>query len=140
MVTLIDLEKFLSDLPNKLEPKQQDLQAAGQAQRDRIKERTAKGIGVEGQIFSQYKQTKYQHKSPPVNLRETGNMLDAIDVESTDSESHIFFGNTEQRTIAEFHNSGTKNLPQRHFFGVSLADRDEIVGDIKVAVFKRINE
>jgi len=67
-------------------------------------------------------------------------MLDAITVESENTTAHIFFNDQKQAEIAGFHNEGTKYIPQRHFFGVSLDDREKIVEDIRGAIFRRVNK
>lgn len=136
MATLVDLSDWLNNL--KIDPQQDDLQRAAENQVARIKERTAQAVAVDLQIFAPY--SPATDKKPPVNLRETGEMLDSITVESNNTTAHIFFNDPVQAQKASFHNTGTKHLPQRFFFGVSLQDREEIVGDIRAAVFRRLNK
>jgi hypothetical protein len=137
MATLIDLSTYLNDLSGKIEPHQSDLQLAVTNQVARIKTRTAQGIGVDLQIFAPYAAST--KKAAPVNLKATGQMLDAIVTEATDSSARIFFDDSVQAEKASYHNEGTRHLPQRKFFGISLQDRESIVGDIRSALFRRVN-
>jgi hypothetical protein len=138
MAQLVDLAAWLDTLPGQLEAQQAELQAAAQAQVDRIKTRTATGISVDLQIFPPY--SPATRKNPPVNLRETGEMVDSIVAVSTNDEAHIRFENSDAETKARYHNEGTRSIPQRYFFGVSLQDREEIIADIRAALFRRINK
>jgi phage gpG-like protein len=138
MATIFDLSNWLSDLSGRIQPQRTDLQIAAENQARRIKDRTANGVSVELQIFTPY--SKATNKPSPVNLKQTGDMLAAITVESDDDTARIYFNDPKQATIAGFHNSGTKYIPQRHFFGVSLNDREEIVGDLRRELFRRINK
>jgi phage gpG-like protein len=67
-------------------------------------------------------------------------MLDSMTVSSNDNEARIFFGDPAQEVKAVMHQEGTKHLPARPFFGVSLGDREEIVSDIRQSLFRRINK
>ena len=132
MGTLADLSQYLRDLSGHLEPRRDDLQAALEHQVTRIKNRTAQGISVEGSPF------------PPAKtggnaLHKSGAMLDAITVESIDTEGRMFFADAEQEKKAAINNTGSKYVPQRHFFGVSDQDKEQIVADIKTSVMKRVN-
>lgn len=137
MSTLVDLSNFLQSLPKALEVRQAELQAAADGQRARIQQRTAQGIGYNLQIFPPYAEAT--KKADPVNLRQTGDMLNSITTYADDDAGHVFFGDPKQEQIATFHNEGTKHLPARPFFGVSNQDRQTIIEDIRAALFRRIN-
>src|SRR5436305_1283068 len=109
MASLVELSDWLSRLPDRLEPQQHELQSAAENQTGRIKERTAQGVSVDLQLFPLYSPST--KKPLPVNLRQTGAMLDSITVYADESFAQIFFGDPEQAKIAQFHNSGTKWLP-----------------------------
>ena len=138
MATLVDLSKWLEDLATKIEPLQSEMQELGEAQAVRIQDRTALGVSVDLQPFTNY--APATNKPSPVNLRKTGDMLEAVTVESDHTAAHIFFNDPEQAQIAKFHNDGTQHIPQRFFFGVSLDDKDKMVGDLRASIFRRINK
>ena len=136
MATLTDLSEWLAELPAKLQPDVDDMFYAGDQQRERIRNRTEQGVGVDGQVFAPYApRTK---KGPPVNLRETGNMLDSIVVDSDDSMAHLFMGNDDAEKKAIWNQFGTEHSPGRPFMGVSLQERDELLGDIRERIFSRL--
>lgn len=137
MATLVDLSNFLQTLPDALEVRQNELQAAADGQVARIKERTAQGISYDLQVFPPYAPST--KKVAPVNLSQTGQMMDSITVYADDNEAHIFFGDPRSEQIAQWQQNGTAKLPARPFMGVGLSDHDEIYGDIRQALFKRIN-
>ena len=138
MAQLTDLAAWLNELPGQIHAQHEELQQAAEAQVVRIKTRTASGISVDNQVFPPY--SPATKKADPVNLRESGEMIDSITAVSTNDESHIFFRDEAAATKAGYHNSGTKKIPQRYFFGVSLQDREEIVSSIRGALFRRINK
>ena len=132
MATIVGLLNWLNNLPHQIEPLPSDFQAAAEEQRERIKERTEAGMGVEGNIFPPY--AKATQKSPPVNLEETGDMMGSIMVAADYDGARIFFSSSEAEQKARYHNEGTKHMPQRKFFGVSYDDQYKIGG----TVFKRL--
>jgi len=136
MAQLVDLSQWLESLPDKLQPTQGELAMAATKQIERIKSRTSTGIGVDGQPFADY--APATKKSPPVDLFKSGQMLGSITQESTDTEAHIFFADPDGEQKARYHKSGTSKMPKRDFFGVSLADREEIVSDIREQIFNRV--
>ena len=133
--TLVDLADWLDTLPQALELQSSELKEAADRQVQRIKQRTAEGISVELAVFPNY--AKRSHKTAPVTLRDTGAMLDGIRVHATTNEALIDF-EPAQQAKAKAHNDGTDRLPARHFFGVSLTDRTQIINDLKASVLKRI--
>jgi len=137
MATLTDLSQWLEKLPVELQPNGSDLWRVAANQVQRIKDRTGQGIAVDGTSFSPY--AKRTRKEPPVNLFETGAMLGSMTVEANDNEAHIFFADPLQAAKAGYSNDGTPKIPQRHFFGVSLQDRDAIESEIRELVFQRVN-
>ena len=137
MATLIDLVAYLEALPTQLEPTSEDMFYAGDQQKRRIKTRTEQGIGVDGGMFRPY--AARSKKDGPVTLSLTGEMMDSIVVDSDDNTAHIYFGNEEQADKARYQNDGTRRVPQRFFFGISLDDRDELISDIRESIFRRIN-
>lgn len=138
MATLVDLSNWLSTLPDALQVQERELQAAADGQVQRIKNRTAQGIGFDLQVFAPY--APATKKAPPVNLNETGRMLDSITTYADTNEAHIFFSDLTDEQKAIWQQQGTSKIPARPFFGVGLADHEEIVGDIREAMFKRINK
>jgi phage gpG-like protein len=136
--TLVDLSNWLQQLPGELEPQASELQQAAENQRARILDRTSRGLGYDLQIFTGY--NRHTGKTGVVNLRDTGAMLDSITVEANDDQARIFFDDPEQAKKAEFHNEGNRKIPQRPFFGASLSDREEIVSDVRQALFSRVNK
>jgi phage gpG-like protein len=138
MAQLVDLAQWLEALPGQLMPERNDLQEVAEAQRDRIKRRTAMGISVDLQVFPPY--APATKKDPPVNLSKTGAMLDGIAVASTEAEAHIWFADGAAAEKAGYHNRGTNRIPQRYFFGVSLADREAISAAMRKALFRRLNK
>jgi len=137
MATLADFSQWLESLPATMQPTAAELYQVANKQVERIKNRTAQGISSDGTPFAPY--SKNTKKSPPVNLFDTGDMLGNIQVLADEREAVIFFSDSRQAEKAGYHNSGTSRMPQRHFFGVSLQDRDEIMSDIRSAVFMRVN-
>ena len=137
MASLADFSQWLEKLPVQLQPTGSELWRVAANQVQRIKERTAQGISVDGTAFAPY--SRKTPKQPPVNLFDTGEMLGSITVEASDSEARIFFADPLQAAKAGYNNNGTTKLPQRHFFGVSLQDRDAIQSDIREVVYRRLN-
>jgi phage gpG-like protein len=137
MGTLVDLEQWLGDLTSKVNIQADELQLAAENQVLRIKERTAEGVGVDGQVFAPY--APATKKTAPVNLRKTGEMMDSIIVEANENQARIGFSDGDAAEKASYHNQGTRYLPQRYFFGVGIQDREEILADIRGSVFRRIN-
>jgi phage gpG-like protein len=138
MASLVDLSQWLSELSSRIQPQRTELQIAAENQASRIKSRTQLGVSVDLQVFTAY--SKATNKPSPVNLKQTGDMLSSISVDANDDQARIYFDDPKQASIAGFHNSGTKKIPQRYFFGASLNDREEIVKDIRAALFRRINK
>jgi phage gpG-like protein len=138
MATLADFSSWLEKLPTWIDIQQSELQAAADGQVARIKERTSQGVAVDLGLFPLYASST--KKLDPPNLSDTGAMLGSITTYADENEAHVFFGDVEQERIAEFHNYGTSKMPQRYFFGVSLQDRDEIMGDFRQSIFRRVNQ
>jgi hypothetical protein len=134
--TLVDLSQWLDALPGQLEPTTDEMFALGDGQRERIKERTSQGIGVELDIFAPY--AKSTKKEPPVNLTETGDMMSSIVVDSDDNSTRVYFGNDDAEEKAVWQNEGTKTIPQRFFFGVSENDRNELVKELRTSMTARL--
>jgi hypothetical protein len=137
MATLVDLSNWLQTLPDELEVRQEELQAAADGQVKRIEQRTAQGVGYDLQIFAPY--APATKKDAPVNLHNSGDMLDSITVHANRDEAHIFFADPKQEQKAIWQQDGTSRIPARPFFGVGLQDRDEIMGDIRQSLFRRVN-
>lgn len=137
MPTLLDLSQWLSTLPDALQVQERELQAAADGQVSRIKSRTDQGISFDLQVFAPYAQAT--KKDPPVNLRQSGQMMDSITVYASDNEAYIFFGDPRSEQLAQWQQNGTAKIPARPFMGVGLQDQNEIYGDIRQALFKRIN-
>ena len=137
MPTLVDLSKYLSNLADNLQPQQRELQTAADNQVKRINDRTDQGISVDLQVFAPY--ARRTHKTSPVTLRSTGEMLSDVRVEADNDKATISFQSPAQAQKATYHNQGTKHLPQRFFFGASLQDREEIVADVRGGLFQRVN-
>jgi hypothetical protein len=137
MATLIDLSQWLNHTADHLQPEAAELEQAAEHQKQRILDRTAQGVGVDLQAFPGY-QIKSK-ENPPVELRRTGAMLDSITVEANSDQARIFFADSKQAEIASYHNTGTRKMQERHFFGASLSDHEEIVSDVRSALFKRVN-
>ncbi|HXS93181.1 MAG TPA: hypothetical protein VN736_01180 [Candidatus Limnocylindrales bacterium] len=138
MSNLVDLAKWLNELPVQLEPQRSELYHAATGQQERILARTVSGISVDLQPFAPY--SPATGKNPPVNLTESGDMLASMTVIADNDEAHVLFADEEQAQIARYHNEGTDRLPQRFFFGVSLQDREDIIADIRAGLFRRVND
>jgi hypothetical protein len=85
------------DLPAAPFTTREDMVAVGQLIRQRILDRTARGVDAEGKPFAPYS-TEYADAkrkelgtSNPVNLTVSGEMLNAITIEATADTVSLFF-------------------------------------------------
>ena len=123
--TLADLSNWLESLPTKMEPTTQELKTAADNQAKRIKDRTRSGVSVEGGVFQ-------PDKDGSTPLIKSGAMLENITSEAQNTEAKIYFPDPLQKVKA------TVNNQKRHFFGVSLQDKTDIISELQGSVTKRI--
>lgn len=124
-----------------------------QSERSEIVKRTAGGKDAEGGTFAKYSKpyAKYKAKklgSAAVTLRETGQMLQAVQVTSGATEAGIEGrisvlnsgrkGGSTNAALARYHNEGTGKLPRRHWFDLSKEQAERVYKKIKDLIGKYV--
>ena len=117
--------------------KKRALNLAGQRQVELIKDRTSKGIGLDGR-FKRYTAKYYEFKtdraasgSTNVNLFLTGKMMiDLGVVKATDKYALVSFNRWQERTKAK------ANQKARPFMGIKPDEQKDIAKVFKRALFK----
>lgn len=108
---------------------------------DYMRERTAKGKDVNGQTFAPYSSSYKESdayeaygKSSKVNMQLSGDMLAALDFETSGNTVTFLFDNSEEEAKAYGHMTGMDGhptldgkTPKREFFGIT---REEIEKNI----------
>ena len=120
-------------------------QAIGQAIIDKMLERTASGVGVDGKKLKSPYSPEYSNSlefkafgksKNKVNMELTGQMLGTIDiVDASRGRIKIGWSDSEENAKAYNHNVGD-TVPKRPFFGVSESD----LKDIKEQYIDRVKQ
>lgn len=106
---------------------------------DVINERTLSGKDKNNERFKKYSDSYkrslvfqiYKSGETVVNLRLTGEMLSSMEAKPKNSyDVELFFIGESNNEKATWHIEGTKNMPKRDFFGVSLDDQKKILKDV----------
>lgn len=88
--------------------------------------RTKKGVDVNGAPFAPYSKSYKKVPKNPVNLKRTGNMLNAVTGEGHKDHARVFVeesGRSDGESnlaLAVAHDDGNDRVPQRHWFGISM--------------------
>ena len=108
------------------------LQALALRQKNRIYLRTLGGKDTNDNPFKSYN-PQYARQSKKVsisdvNLTDTGEMLNGMTQNATDTKAEIFFTTDEQAERASYHDQvgAGKNRVIREFFGMSNQDKDDL--------------
>lgn len=104
---------------------EQKARAIGNAVVERIRHRTQSGIDRNDRPFHGY--SPQTHKTGPVNLTESGDMLAALHVVSADGHG-VVIGCDDPK--AEFHMHGTEHMPARQFLGFTDADHNFVTLEV----------
>lgn len=108
--------------------------AIGQALLDRILERTADGIDVNGDKFPKYSDA-YKKSLPfkawgksagDVNLELTGQMLGTLDFINEGSNDLTLGWDNEEQILKAYNHITGDTVPKRDFFGANQADIDAV--------------
>jgi len=91
---------------------------------DIVVDRTKKGKDVSGTAFKPYSKRYKKTPKKPVNLKRTGDMLNAVTAEAHDDHARIYVresGRSDGESnfaLAMLHNEGDGKIPRREFFGI----------------------
>lgn len=103
-----------------------------------IKERTARGIDMDGKPFEPYSPSysKLTGKSL-VNLKQTGKMLDSLT--AVKRENKLVFScpgatNAQGKNYSEFIQEGTEKMPARPFMGMNPEDMRKIKDLVEASI------
>lgn len=122
-----------------------DMERVGDAAKDIIVDRTKQGLDSKRTIFKAYapsykaERAKAGLKTFPVDLTRTEEMLDSLYVDA--KANKVTIGDTDP--VAEYINSGTKNMPARNFLGMdnqrdvkTLEEKIQVIGEEKIRKLK----
>jgi phage gpG-like protein len=145
-----DVFADIQNIVKQAAPHRADVRSALERQKERIIDRTQEGIDVDGQPFAPYSPGYAKEKASHglnggfPDLRWSGEMLGSLKVQShSDTEYGIgIYGDEEDASKAEAHDNGVpgRNLPRRHFLGMSQSDLEQIGHDIQQAQMDRLNK
>ncbi len=100
-------------------PSANEMRQLGTEIRDRIEDRTRRGLDEENRAFRPYKGGLYKGKAIP-DLYDSGRMLNDLQVTKAEPGTvEIGFISTASEDVARFHMGGTRHLPPRRFLGIA---------------------
>jgi hypothetical protein len=91
-----------------------------------VQKRTRSGLDVSGLPFAPYSKAYKKTPKNPVNLRLSGDMLNAVTHEGHKDHARIFVeesGRSDGESnlaLAVVHDEGSGKAPKRHWFGITL--------------------
>lgn len=118
--------------------------AAGYKAVDIIRRRTRLGTDINDSSFPPYAESTVRRKirkgqaAAPVTLTDTGQMLDRMKVEGARDKSvdraFVRFGSARDNRIAGYHIEGTRRMPRRDFFGLTVSELQQVQSTFGVTV------
>jgi len=97
-----------------------------------VRDRTRKqGKDVNGNTFAAYStetQTRKAKQGKPgfVNLTDHSNMINSVAVQPILNGYEVYIADPTDNKKGFYHNTGTRNLPKREWFGISKPDAEKI--------------
>lgn len=150
------VEDSLKDIPERITRAMRlELEQAAHRSLQHIRQRTARGIGINERRFVPYAESTARRKGrrEPVTLRNsiTRSMLDTMDVRQTRGTSgprgnlafEIYFRDRDKELIAIFQHRGTTRLGRRHvpprpWMGLTTRFRNQIADTVVRGVVANI--
>ena len=135
-----------TELAKQMPPTQQDMHRLAGDAADIIKKRTQKGADVSGTAFKPYSpsyaayRVKKGRRESPVNLTFHGDMLGtSMQTRGTANPlaGEIFIVG-DRAAVAQIHNEGLGDMPEREFFGLSDAELKKLTDALALVLKARL--
>jgi phage gpG-like protein len=108
-----------------------------------IRDRTRRGIDVDGKTFTAYSEAYEEIKKQPkrnvdlVDLTLHNRLLSSMTPKPMVNGAMLYFADSERRKIAYFHQAGGR-VPQREFFGLSEGEAKQLLTRLETKLRERM--
>lgn len=123
-VDVSDLERILDEIDAQMQLSNGELMQIAQRAAFMIRTRTAQGRDYQGLPFEEYSEIYAEFRDDtgrnvsPVDLLYEGHMLASMTAFTDGSDAIVGFSSAAEARKANWHNEGTKHMPQRRFLDI----------------------